>query len=267
MARERSYRAPAATEGDRNGLAQPVQSVERAIALLKAVAHGPQPASVSELAAQVGLNRSTAWRLLATLERHGLVERDPVSQRFDIGYATIRLADSADHDALVRRARPIMETLAVETSETVTLAVATSLSLLYVDQVDPPGIMTPSWLGRPIPLHATSAGKVFLAWLPEVERAAVLPPQLERFTPMTITDGADLDEQLAEIRRSGYGLCIGEYEEFSNGVSAAVQDHRARPIAIVNVWGPSQRLTERRLAELGRFALTAAHKIAATLDR
>jgi DNA-binding IclR family transcriptional regulator len=244
-----------------------VQSVERAIALLEAVAHGPHPASVSELAAQVGLNRSTAWRLLATLERHGLVERDPISQRFDVGYATIRLADSADHDALVRRARPIMEKLALETNETVTLAVATSLSLLYVDQVDPPSIMTPSWLGRPIPLHATSAGKVFLAWLPEVERGAVLPQRLERYTPMTITDGAKLDEELAEIRRAGYGLCIGEYEEFSNGVSAAVQDHRARPIAIVNVWGPSQRLSERRLPELGRMALTAARKIAETLDR
>lgn len=267
MARQRSHRAPEVIDHGRNGLAQPVQSVERAIALLKAVAHGPHPASVSELAAQVGLNRSTAWRLLATLEQHGLVERDPITQRFDVGYATIRLADSADHNALVRRARPIMETLALQTHETVTLAVATSLSLLYVDQVDPPGIMTPSWLGRPIPLHATSAGKAFLAWLPEAERSAILPQQLERYTPMTITDGADLDAQLTEIRRTGYGLCVGEYEEFSNGVSAAVQDHRARPIAIVNVWGPSQRLSQQRLPELGRMALTAAHRIAATLDQ
>ncbi len=267
MAGQRNRRSIEGRDNGTSGLSQPVQAVERAVTLLKAVAHGPHPATVAELAERVRLNRSTAWRLLATLEQHGLVERDPITQRFGVGYAAIQLAESTDHDALVRRARPVLQRLAGEANETVTLAAATSLALLYVDQVDPQNIMTASWLGRPVPLHATSAGKAFLAWLPDVERDAVLPQRLERFTPKTITERSMLEDQLAEIRHLGYGTCIGEYVEFSNGVSAAVQDHRGRPIAIVNIWGPSQRLLEDRLASFGTMAVAAAHRIAATLDK
>jgi DNA-binding IclR family transcriptional regulator len=137
---------------------------------------------------------------------------------------------------------------------------------VYVDQVDPPTVPTANWLGRQLPLHATSTGKVFLAWLPEDERDAVLPSVLERYTDQTVTDRGRLFESLAAVRRDGYGICIGEFEEFSNGVSAAVLDHRARPTVILNIWGPSQRVTERRLATLGRMALHAAHEISLVLE-
>ncbi len=69
-----------------------------------------------ELATTTGLNRSTAWRLLATLDRHGLVERDPVTQRYSVGYAVLQMAAGGDYDSLVRRARPVVERLAVERS-------------------------------------------------------------------------------------------------------------------------------------------------------
>ena len=68
------------------------------------------------------------------------------------------------------------------------------------------------------------------------------------------------------MHRDGYGACLGEFEDFSNGVSAAVFDHRARPVAIVNIWGPSQRVTERRLPTLGRMALRAAHEISLVME-
>jgi len=70
----------------------------------------------------------------------------------------------------------------------------------------------------------------------------------------------------ADVRRNGYGACLGEFEEFSNGVSAAVLDHRARPAVVLNIWGPSQRVTERRLATLGRMALHAAHEISLVME-
>ncbi len=243
-----------------------MQSVDRAAQLLKAIAANPHPATVWELARQCGINRSTAWRLLGTLEHHGLVERDPVTQRYTIGYTAIQLASAANYDALARRVRPILQRVAEVTGESVTLAAARRFSLVYVDQVDPPNVPCPNWLGRPIPLHATSSGKVFLAWLPDEEREAVLPPHLEPYTTSTIIDRARLERVLAMIRRDGYGTCIGEYEEFSNGVSAAALDHLTRPAVIVNIWGPSQRVTRQRLPSLGRMALKAAHEISLVLE-
>src|SRR2546423_9988927 len=112
-----------------------IQSVDRAAALLKAVANSRQPVTVVELAAQCGLNRSTAWRLLATLASQGLVDRDPVTQRYSVGYAIFQLAAAGDHDAFVRRAHPVLEQLANDTGETVNLAVAKRLNLVYGLQV------------------------------------------------------------------------------------------------------------------------------------
>src|SRR5450432_1537772 len=80
-----------------------VQSVDRALRLLKAVAASAEPASAKELAQRCGVNRSTAWRLLATLEGHGLVERDAVTGRYLVGYAAFQIASADDHDALARR--------------------------------------------------------------------------------------------------------------------------------------------------------------------
>jgi DNA-binding IclR family transcriptional regulator len=243
-----------------------VQSVDRAVALLKAIAAGPTPSTAAELALVCGINRSTAWRLLSTLEANGMVERDPLSQRYAIGYAAFQVASAAEDDAIARRLRPIIARVAEETGEIVTLAAARRFSLVYVDQADPPKTLSPNWMGRPIPLHATSSGKVFLAWLPDQEREALLAGELESFTDRTVTDRGQLEAELSEIRRIGYGVCVGEFEDFSNGVSAAVLDLRGRPVVIVNIWGPSQRVTRGRLPSLGRAVLRAAHEISVGLE-
>ena len=118
--------------------AKTIQSVDRAASLIKAIADSPHSPTVNELATACGLNRSTTWRLLATLDGHGLIERDPISQRYSLGYAFLRIAAGADVDPLVRRGRPVLERLADDTGEATNLAVARRFSLVYVDQVDPP---------------------------------------------------------------------------------------------------------------------------------
>jgi DNA-binding IclR family transcriptional regulator len=238
-----------------------IQAVDRAAELLKAVAQSRQPLSVGELASLTGLNRSTAWRLLATLDRHGLVERDPTTQRYSVGYAVLQIAAAGDYDSLVRRARPVLERLAVTTGETANLAVAKRFNLVYVDQVEAPNVMSPNWLGRSVPLHATSSGKAFLAWLPPEEREALTPLRLKRYTNTTITSRRDLDEELEAVRRDGYSICAGELEETLYGASAAVLNERQRPVAIVSVWGPQHRVFRERLPEVGAHAVRAATEI------
>jgi DNA-binding IclR family transcriptional regulator len=238
-----------------------IQSVDRAATLLKAVADARRPPTVIELAEACGLNRSTAWRLLATLERHGLVERDAVTQRYGVGYALLAIAAAADQDSLTRRARPALERLALETRETVGLAVAKRLHLVYVDQLEAPQIMAVNWLGKVVPLHATSAGKAFLAFLDEEEREALLDGDLERFTASTVTDRRTLEQQFDAIRRDRHCVCVGELEDALFGVSAAVLGARGRPVAVVSVWGSEHRVPRSRLAELAQRTRLAADEI------
>jgi DNA-binding IclR family transcriptional regulator len=245
---------------------QRIQAVDRAVALLKSVAVATTPPSVLELAQARGINRSTAWRLLRTLEYHGLVDRDPITQRYTIGYGAMSVASAVTDDALVRRLRPLIEQLALRTNESVTLAVAKRFNLIYVDQVDPPELVMPSWLGRALPLHATSGGKVFMAWLRPEEREAILPRELPRYTDNTIIDRGELDRQLDSIKYTGYAICDREYEEFSSGASAAVLSARQAPMAVINVWGPAPRNPLSRLQEIGIEAAETAKLARALLD-
>lgn len=249
-----------------DGGALRIQAVDRAVLLLKAVATAVTPPTALELARACGINRSTAWRLLRTLEHHGLIDRDPVTQRYTVGYGAIPIAAAITDDALVRRVRPLLDELCARFGESVTLAVAKRFNLVYVDQVDPPLIMAPNWMGKPLPLHATSGGKAFLAWLRPEERAAILPKELPRYTEHTITVHADLERELEMIRHTGYAVCVSEYEEFSSGVSAAVRNSRGAPMAVVNVWGPTPRNPPERLREMGDETVKATAEIAKLLD-
>ncbi len=212
-----------AQPADASAGAQRIQAVDRAVALLKSVAASATPPTVLELARECGINRSTAWRLLRTLEHHGFVDRDPITQRYTVGYGA-------------------------------------------VSEVDPPRAVVPSWLGKPLPLHATSGGKAFLAWLRPDERDAILPAELPRYTARTITDRDLLERELAEVRRVGYALCNREYEEFSAGASAVVLTTMRYPMAVINAWGPAPRNPARKLREIGIQAAQIAGEIRALLD-
>ena len=238
-----------------------VQSVDRAVMLLRAISTSAHPPTAWELARACGINRSTAWRLLQTLEHHALVERDPTTGRYGIGYTALEVAASAGYDGLARRARPILERVAQDAGESVMLAAARRFSLVYVDQVDPPTVPTANWLGRQLPLHATSTGKAYLAFMTREERDTALPARLERFTATTVTDRRTLETQLAEVRRAGFATCVGELEESLFGASAPVLSEQARPVAIVSVWGTEHRLPRERLDDVGERALAAAAEI------
>lgn len=241
-----------------------IQSIDRAVELLAAIAAAPEPETAPVLADRCGLNRSTAWRILATLEHHGLVERDPAGNRYGLGFGVLKLAAAAGHEPLVRRAHPVMRRLAEETGETVNLAVAHRLELVYADQVQAPHVMAPNWLGHTVPLHATSTGKAFLAALPEDELDALLRPGLERFTATTITEPGTLRAELDEVRARGYAVSRGELEDALWGVSAVARDARRRPAAVVSVWGAGARVRER-IDELGARAAAAARELDALL--
>jgi DNA-binding IclR family transcriptional regulator len=238
-----------------------IQSVDRAIDLLLAVAAaGPTDAGVPALAKACGLNRATAWRLLKTLQARGLVTVD-VSGRYTLGVTAVELGGAAGPDALIAAAHPVLERMCAQTGETASLAMPGVGGLTYVDEVTPPAVLTASWLGRTVPLHATSTGKALLAFLPPAELRRVLPSALHGFTDTTITAAMALDAELVATRSRGYGTCAGELESALYGVSAPVLDRSGRPLAVLSIWGPKDRVPEQRFAELGPIAVAAAREV------
>ncbi len=244
-----------------------VQSVDRALTLLKGVAAAaPHGETAAVLAGQFHLNRATAWRLLGTLEAHGLVERDPATNRYKIGLALLRMSAAAGYDGLVRRTQPVLERVSALTGETANLAVAGRHGVTYVSEAAPPSVLAISWFAREVPLHATSTGKAFLAWLPPDEAAGMIEDPLTRYTDTTMTDRQTLIDELAATRARGYAECAGELESRLYGVSAPVLNAiDGRPLAVFSIWGMVDRVPVSRFAELGPVAIAAANEVQAAI--
>jgi DNA-binding IclR family transcriptional regulator len=151
--------------------------------------------------------------------------------------------------------------MCAQTGEIASLAMPGVGGLTYVDEVTPPAVLTASWLGRVVPLHATSTGTALLAFLPPAELRRVLPSALHGFTDTTITAAMALDAELVATRSRGYGTCAGELESALYGVSAPVLDRSGRPLAVLSIWGPKDRVPEQRFAELGPIAVAAAREV------
>jgi DNA-binding IclR family transcriptional regulator len=244
-----------------------VQSVERAAALLRAVARASGPAATaSALAETVGLNRTTTWRLLSTLEQQRLVSLDRETGWYSLGFGLVDLAGQAGDSSLIRAARAVLQRIALETGETAAMAVMRHRALTYVTEAVAEAVVAVTWQGRAVPLHATSTGKVLLAFSPpdEVGELLALPRggRLRRFTSSTITSRAALGMELARVRERGFAVCCGEFEESAWGVSAPVLDVAGRPVAVFSIWGPPERITVKRFDSLGVLAVAGAEELA-----
>jgi DNA-binding IclR family transcriptional regulator len=245
----------------------PVQSVARAAGLLQQLAAVGRPASLAELAAACGLERTTAWRLLTTLEACGLVDRDSSSDGFRVGFGTVAVAAAAlgDGTALASRVRPELCRLSEATGEAAAVCLVRGTRVLVVDQVDPPSVVSVSWIGRQFPLHASSPGKLVLASLAPDDLERFLAEPLQALTERTITDAGALRRDLARVRATGIAASDEEFERGCVGFSAAVTDWADRPIAIVGVTGPNFRMRRNRFPFYRQEVLRSAHAAAAAL--
>jgi len=243
-----------------------VQSVERAAALLRAVASASGPAATATaLAETVGLNRTTTWRLLSTLVQQRLVSIDRGTGRYSLGFGLIDLAGQAGDASLARTARALLQRIATQTGETAALAVLREGALTYVAEATAGAIVSVTWQGRPVSLHGTSTGKVLLAFCgpDEVRDLLSLPRggRLQRFTSTTITSRAALGDELVRTHERGFAVCRGEFEESAWGVSAPVLDVARRPVAVLSIWGPPERITAKRFDALGELAMAGAGEL------
>jgi DNA-binding IclR family transcriptional regulator len=243
-----------------------LQSVNRALTALELVADAGE-LGVSELGRQLGVHKATASRLAAVLAERGLLERDPVSERYRIGFGLVRLAGAAMSGLdLVRLSRPILETLAERSREASNLGVRSGDDVVYVDQIaGSRSIVTVSWVGRRTPLHCTSNGKVLLAHADEPDRERILAGPLEAFTPHTVTDPDKLRRELTAIRTRGYAQAVEELEDGLNAVAAPVRQADGRVIAALGVSGPAFRMHAVDIPRLGLLSAEAAQAVSRQL--
>ena len=238
-------------------------SAERVVHVLDVLAGAPEGLGVTEVAGELGVHKTTASRLLGTLARTGVIERNPDTRRYRLGARLVGLAGAAvARLPVVSQARPELEHLAKVSSETANLAILDGHHVIYVDQVMPSqAVVMASWVGRRSPAHASSSGKVLLAFGDERAREVVLRGKLERLTKHTITDPKRLRTLLDETRRRGYASGVGELEEGLVTVAAPVIVER-RAVAAVSLSGPIFRIPPGDQPRLGRMLVDAATAIA-----
>jgi DNA-binding IclR family transcriptional regulator len=240
--------------------ARPVASVGRALALLEELRDSEEGLGVNELARRIGVNASTASRLLATLESSGMVQRDGQGP-YRLGLALLTLADRVvsrlDLGAL---ARPVLVELMEVTGETSTLSLPSEREAITVDSVPSrSSVVSMARLGRPSVSYATSVGKVMLAF-----GGGPLPRErdLVALTPRTITTREQLEAAIDVVREHGYATVFGEREPDVNSIAAPVWGHTGALAAILGIQGPATRLEDptRLLAPLleGAASLTRA---------
>ena len=227
------------------------RSIERGAQLLVHVVESDGAPTVGELAQLTDLPKSTTSRLVAALERQGLVHRDPARGGLRPGPVLLRYASRETSGTdLVQLASGSLERLARASGETANLGVATSTAVEMLDQRDSRHILgSTNWVGQRVPHHGSVIGKVFLAG-----GALPLPRgTLERLAPRTITDPAAFELELERIRARGYATAVDELEPGLWAVAAPVRDAGGSIVAALSISGPTVRLHEGLLDELGRL--------------
>lgn len=243
-----------------------VQSIARAFAVLGALEDGPR--GVTEVAERVGLPKSTAARMLATLVREGAVEQLEDDARYRLGARIASLGRAVEPTRdLISIARPHLVELAAAVGETAGLSVPDGDVVHYVDQVDSDHeVQVRDWTGTRVPMHAVPSGQVFLAALPASQFEAFMARPLAWFTPQTLDDPARLRERVEGVARDGYAWVNAEFADWLTSVAAPITDPSGAVVAAVHVHGPSFRFPAAGAdAEIARTVVSAARAISTAL--
>ena len=243
--------------------ASSVQSLDRALRILAVVADA-NGLSLSEIAAASEVPAPTAYRMLVTLENHGMVEFDKSDQLWSVGVGAFRTGSAfLRRRRLVDRARAVMQDLMERSGETANLGVAEDGCVVFVSQVETHEAIRAFFRpGTRSPFHASGIGKAVLAYLtPERVAAIARREGLERYTETTKASLDDLSADLETIRARGFAIDDEERYPGMRCVAAAIFNEYGEPLGGISVSGPTVRVTGARADELGALVAGAAAEI------
>jgi IclR family acetate operon transcriptional repressor len=248
---------------------QPIQSLDRGLVILEAVANSSDPVSLNELTNLVGIDRSSVFRLAFTLKRRGFLAYPTGRKDFILGPALWRLSERYDWGTmLIRVSQEFVKQLAKRTNETVHLAIREGRNALFIDHAAANHLIAVSGqTGEMVPLHCTAHGKALLSGLRREELDHIFgDAPLGVYTRQTIGAIADLARTCTEIDRQGYATDDAEYREGLRCVAAPIRAQKGMVVGSIGISAPLERFPIERYTECGEQVRAIADEISARLS-
>ena len=231
------------------------------------VLSGLEAATLTALAQATGDPPATVYRVLLTLELHGIVQSDDVLQTWHVGPGAFLIGSTfLRRTSLVDRSRPVLRALMERSGETANLGILNEDCVLFVSQVEthapiraffPPGTRSA--------LHASGIGKVLLAAMDEGHLARIVAAGLTRYTPGTLTDPVRLEADLRVVRDRGYAIDDEERNEGMRCVAAPIRNAHGETVAGLSISGPTSRVTHGKVDGFADLVREAAGILSADL--
>jgi DNA-binding IclR family transcriptional regulator len=245
-----------------------VNALERGISILEILARSEQPLGVTEIGAQIGVDKSSVHRLLATMTAHGFTEQDRDTRRYRLGTKIVELGHLATAKVrLVDEARPFVRELALRAGHSAHLAVMRDYRVVYLDEAVPhSGLRVDVPVGGLAPAYCTALGKALLSPLDDRDLSQfVAAVGLAPYTPNTIVNHDGLYQTLAEVRQRGYALDDEEFHEGVLCIAAPVRDHTATVVAALGISGPKQQVAAAGVDGLAATVVAIAGRLSRRL--
>lgn len=249
-------------------MSESIRAVDRALDILLCFTNQTPQLTMTQIAEQVGMNKSTVHRLLGTLERRRFVQRNPTTGYYQLGIRLLQMAYlTLEHNDIRRYAGPFMRRLCEQHRETITLSVLDEVDVVFLEVVESPQrVKLAASTGQRMPAFSTAAGKAILAYLPDVTVMRILDSGMRQFTQYTILSKEVLLANLELVREQGFAISMQEYEDGINAVAAPVLNAEGFPIAAITVAGPAYRLTKELMLEIGQSVTETSRMIAQEIE-
>ena len=215
-----------------------VKTLDKSITILTCLAESQNQLALKELTKITGLKTTTCFRLIKAMETMGLVERDPGSKKYRLGFKVISLGVSALNRLDLRQiALPFMTKLREETGETTNLSILDGTEIIFIERIQSEHLFNVNLsVGSRLPVYCTSQGKAILAFLPEDEAEELMEKiNFEKRTDKTLVTARSLKKELKAVRNNGFAINYEELEKGLCAIAAPIFNHNAYPIAAVNV--------------------------------
>jgi len=245
-----------------------IQSVSHSLDVLEQFCGEADELGVTELSKRLKLHKNNVFRLLATLESRGYIEQNRATENYRLSIRCLQLGQSyIQHMGLLRQARLILPDLVRQVRETSYVAVLRRGAVVPVEVVeaDRP-VRIVSQLGELLPLHATAAGKVHLAFQSEEDLRALPAEGLTKHTDRTVVDRQALLQQLKTVAVQGYAVDLGENVDEIRSVATPVRDYTGNVVGALAVAAPASRLTAERIEkEVAPLVVRAGRELSSRL--
>jgi DNA-binding IclR family transcriptional regulator len=245
-----------------------IQSLDRGLFLLDAIAESSDDISLKELKERLDIDKSSVFRLLATLINKGYVEQDNLTKRYRLGLKILAISSRLYTRLKVNeQARPCLKELASKTGETSHLALCSNYESVLIDQeIGSELVSVNTQIGRREPLHATALGKVLLASFSKEEfEAFVSSNGIAQYTPNTKISKAAFKKEIEKVRKTGFAIDDEEYKEGIRCIASPVRDSKGLTIAAIGISGPKERITKYRIHDLAKVVKEIAKKVSSRL--